>query len=55
MINRPFRALILRRTAGKNHAAVEELTESDLPPGDVLVRVGYSGVNFKRGFVLSAE
>ena len=37
-----FSALVLNEAAGKVTAAVEQLTEDRLPPGDVTVAVDYS-------------
>jgi acrylyl-CoA reductase (NADPH) len=48
-----FRALLLTRPAETNIAAVVELHESDLPAGDVLIRVKYSTVNYKDGMAIS--
>jgi len=42
-----FNALVLRETDGKTTAAVETLTQADLPEGDVLVQVQYSSINYK--------
>lgn len=47
-INQAFQAIVVRQDANKQlHNAVETLTVDDLPPGDVLVRVQYSSLNFK--------
>lgn len=42
-----FQALVARKTDDRIDCAVETLTESDLPPGEVTIRVDYSSVNFK--------
>lgn len=42
-----FNALILNQVEGKTHANVQTISASDLPEGDVLVKVLYSGINFK--------
>ena len=42
-----FAALVARKNDDRIDCAVETLTESDLPPGDVTIRVAYSSVNFK--------
>ncbi|MDB5699098.1 MAG: oxidoreductase [Alphaproteobacteria bacterium] len=47
-----FNALVLRQEDGKVGAAVEQVDESELPEGDVLVRVEYSTVNYKDGMIL---
>lgn len=51
-----FDALILNKPAdGSAVAAVEQLDESELPQGDVVVAVEYSTVNYKDGLCLSAS
>lgn len=47
-----FKALLLRETDGKVSAAIENLSEDQLPAGDVTVRVRYSTLNYKDGLVL---
>lgn len=47
-----FKALLLREADGKVSAAIEDLSEEQLPPGDVTVRVQYSTLNYKDGLVL---
>lgn len=42
-----FKALVLRKTEGRLTAAVERLSLGDLPPGEVLVKVEYSSLNYK--------
>jgi len=42
-----FAALVARKNDDRIDCAVETLDESDLPPGDVTIRVAYSSVNFK--------
>ncbi len=48
-----FSALVLNEAAGKVTAAVEQLTEDRLPPGDVIVAVDYSTLNYKDGMIVS--
>ena len=48
-----FRALVLREADRKVSASFETLTETDLPDGDVLVRVSHSTVNYKDGMVMN--
>lgn len=48
-----FHALVLRRPAEIIEANIETLSESDLPPGDVLVRVHYSNVGYKDGLAIT--
>jgi acrylyl-CoA reductase (NADPH) len=42
-----FAALVARKNDDRIDCAIETLDESDLPPGEVTVRVAYSSVNFK--------
>lgn len=50
-----FKALVVEKDAeGTTHAAVKTVTETDLPPGEVLVRVDYSTVNYKDGLCLGS-
>src|SRR5215469_17119153 len=44
-----FRALVVNKTENDFTARVQELTQADLPPGEVLIRVAYSDVNYKDG------
>ncbi len=49
----PFPAYVVRRDDGTLTKGVEELVLDDLPAGDVLVSVAWSGVNYKDGMVAS--
>ena len=42
-----FQALVARKHDDRIDCAVETMAESDLPPGEVTIRVAYSSVNFK--------
>jgi acrylyl-CoA reductase (NADPH) len=44
-----FRAFVVNKTDEGFTAGLKELTLADLPPGEVLVKVAYSGVNYKDG------
>jgi acrylyl-CoA reductase (NADPH) len=44
---RTFQALIARHNENRIDTAVEELHISELPPGEILVKVHYSSVNYK--------
>ena len=48
-----FQALVARQDGDRITAAVETLRPSDLPPGDVTIRVLYSSVNFKDALALT--
>lgn len=50
-----FKALVATETDGKASVAFRDLTLGDLPPGDVVVRVAYSGLNYKDGLVLNGN
>ena len=50
-----FKALVATETDGKASVAFKDLTLADLPPGDVVVRVAYSGLNYKDGLVLNGN
>lgn len=47
-----FKALVLRKD-DQFSSAIENLEESQLPPGDVLVEVEYSTLNFKDGLAIA--
>ena len=50
-----FQALVARQGDDGITAAVETLTESELPPGEVTIRVAYSSVNFKDALALTPK
>ena len=51
-----FRALMLHQDAqGRTQAEVQNLTEADLPEGDVLVAVEYSSLNYKDGLAITGK
>jgi acrylyl-CoA reductase (NADPH) len=43
----PFRAFVVNKTDDRFTAQVQQLTQNDLPSGEVLIRVAYSSVNYK--------
>ena len=49
MTEETFQALVARKTDGGQSVRLEDLTEADLPEGDVLVDVEYSSFNYKDG------
>ncbi len=54
MTDSPFKALVLRQDdAGKTCSAIEQLSISDLPDEQVLVKVEYSSLNYKDGLAVS--
>jgi acrylyl-CoA reductase (NADPH) len=50
-----FRAFVVERTADGLDRRVRELSPAELPPGDVLVRVEWSSVNYKDGLAAQPE
>lgn len=48
-----FQALVARQDGDRIAASVATLTPSDLPPGDVTIRVLYSSVNYKDALALT--
>ncbi len=44
-----FRAFVVNKTDEAFEAGVKELSRDDLPAGDVLIKVVYSGINYKDG------
>lgn len=48
-----FRAFLVNKTEAGFTAALQELSQGDLPIGEVLVKVLYSGVNYKDGLAAS--
>ncbi len=42
-----FRAFLVNQAGSDFEAGLKELTEQDLPPGEVLIKVAYSGINYK--------
>ncbi len=50
-----FTALVLRETDDGHVGALEQLTDADLPDGDVIVAVEYSSLNYKDGLALAGK
>lgn len=48
-----FQALVARQDDDRVTTSVETLSQSDLPPGEVTIRVLYSSVNFKDALALT--
>ena len=46
-----FRAFVVNQTADGFKMGIERLNQRDLPPGDVLIQVAYSPVNYKDALV----
>jgi acrylyl-CoA reductase (NADPH) len=45
----PFKAYFVNKTATDFSAGIKNISLDDLSPGDVVIRVAYSGVNYKDG------
>lgn len=50
-----FRAFVVNKTADAFEAGVKELSRDDLPPGEVLIKVVYSGINYKDGLASTPD
>jgi acrylyl-CoA reductase (NADPH) len=50
-----FKALIANQEDGKFSASIQEIEQSALPPGEVLVRVAYSSLNYKDGLAVTGK
>src|SRR5215469_9283091 len=48
-----FKGLLIEESGGKVSSKIATLEESALPPGDVIVDVAYSTLNYKDGMVLN--
>ena len=54
-MSNPFKALLAAESDGGVQVDFAELSEDDLPKGDVLVKVGYSTLNYKDGLALNGN
>lgn len=50
-----FRALVVDQTDCNTRAEIRELTEDDLPPGEVVISTAYSSVNYKDGLAVTGH
>ncbi|HEV2460907.1 MAG TPA: MDR family oxidoreductase [Ktedonobacterales bacterium] len=50
-----FRAIVLEEHDGQVTASLQQVPRDRLPEGDVLVRVAYSGVNYKDGLAMTGN
>jgi acrylyl-CoA reductase (NADPH) len=50
-----FKALLATQQDGKFAASIQQVNESALPPGEVLVRVAYSSLNYKDGLAVTGK
>src|ERR1700681_3410973 len=50
-----FKALLVTQNDGKSSASIQELQRDAIPPGEVLVRVAYSSLNYKDGLAVTGK
>jgi acrylyl-CoA reductase (NADPH) len=50
-----FKALVLTQEDGKTVSTVKQLSNDDLPEGDVLLAVDYSSLNYKDGLAITGK
>src|SRR5580704_7200733 len=50
-----FKALLATKEDGKFAARMEQVSKDRLPPGEVLVRIRYSSLNYKDGLAVSGK
>jgi acrylyl-CoA reductase (NADPH) len=50
-----MKAVLATQTDGKVSAAIQEISLDQLPPGEVLVRVAYSSLNYKDGLAVTGR
>jgi putative YhdH/YhfP family quinone oxidoreductase len=48
-----YRAIVVEKQGDAFSVAVKDLSEGDLPPGDVTIKVEWSSINYKDGLALS--
>ena len=50
-----FQAVVIRKDDQGYRAAIEAVDESDLPPGEVLVEIAHSNLNYKDGLAITGK
>jgi acrylyl-CoA reductase (NADPH) len=50
-----FRALVATEEAGKTTVQIQQVSRDTLPPGEVLVRIWYSSLNYKDGLAVTGR
>lgn len=53
--DQPFRALVVTEQPDRRDVQVKDVSLSDLPPGDVVVQVAYSTLNYKDGLAVTGK
>jgi acrylyl-CoA reductase (NADPH) len=48
-----FQALVVDQVDGKPVPSLKQITQADLPAGDVLVAIDYSSINYKDAMALT--
>lgn len=51
----PFNALLVTQEDGKFGASIQQIQPAALPPGEVLIRVAYSSLNYKDGLAVNGK
>ena len=51
----PFKGLLVTQQDGKFSAAIQQIEPTALPPGEVLIRVAYSSLNYKDGLAVTGK
>ena len=54
-MNKHFKAVIVEQSGDSVHSSVKEIDRETLPKSDVLIKVEYTGVNYKDGLAASAD
>ena len=55
MLNTTFKGVLVTQPAGKFHAAIVDIPREQLPPGEVMIRVAYSSLNYKDGLAVTGK
>ncbi|MGR5470059.1 oxidoreductase, partial [Vibrio astriarenae] len=50
-----FNALVLNQEDKRTIASIEQIDETQLPEGDVLIDVDYSSLNYKDGLAITGK
>ena len=50
-----FKAFVATQTDGKFAGSFQQLDRSALPPGEVLIKVAYSSLNYKDGLAVTGK
>lgn len=50
-----FKALLVTNENGQFAASIQDIPRASLPPGDVLIRVAYSSLNYKDGLAVTGK